>query len=230
MSAPLAYYNEIDPAAAHVLRTLIGAGVIAPGEVDTRSIRFLGQVLPECSASDHGVRGRSGKEPTHLRATGCFSLCVSRQTSENLAYALDQVRALPRRIRMRAGHLDKRGKNAQTPYLGNAFPWFWRDKLPLVEAAVCGILELIWRCLPYGKGLSRAIYCTAPDQLQTSSRTFGNCGQHQLSLLRRSCGATLCILLSNIFGETATPAVRFRIQRTWVEILPRLRSTCSEAR
>lgn len=34
-----AYYNEIDPAAAHVLRHLISLGVIAPGEVDTRSIK-----------------------------------------------------------------------------------------------------------------------------------------------------------------------------------------------
>ena len=34
-----AYYNEIDPAAAHVLRALIAANVIAPGEVDERSIR-----------------------------------------------------------------------------------------------------------------------------------------------------------------------------------------------
>lgn len=34
-----AYYNEIDPAAAHILRSLIVSGVIAPGEVDTRSIK-----------------------------------------------------------------------------------------------------------------------------------------------------------------------------------------------
>jgi len=33
-----AYYNEIEPAAAHVLRALIAANVIAPGEVDERSI------------------------------------------------------------------------------------------------------------------------------------------------------------------------------------------------
>ena len=35
---PWAYYNEIEPAAAHVLRALIAANVIAPGEVDERSI------------------------------------------------------------------------------------------------------------------------------------------------------------------------------------------------
>ncbi len=34
-----AYYNEIDHAAAHVLRAQIDAGVIAPGIVDTRSIK-----------------------------------------------------------------------------------------------------------------------------------------------------------------------------------------------
>lgn len=34
-----AYYNEIDPAAAHILRALIAENVIAPGEVDTRSIK-----------------------------------------------------------------------------------------------------------------------------------------------------------------------------------------------
>ena len=34
-----AYYNEIDPAAAHVLRHMIAEGVIAPGDVDTRSIK-----------------------------------------------------------------------------------------------------------------------------------------------------------------------------------------------
>ncbi|MBY5917325.1 DNA cytosine methyltransferase [Rhizobium leguminosarum] len=34
-----AYYNEIDPAAAHILQALINEGVIAPGIVDTRSIK-----------------------------------------------------------------------------------------------------------------------------------------------------------------------------------------------
>ncbi|WP_210187376.1 DNA cytosine methyltransferase [Pararhizobium antarcticum] len=34
-----AYYNEIDPAAAHILRAMIDAGVIAPGDVDERSIK-----------------------------------------------------------------------------------------------------------------------------------------------------------------------------------------------
>jgi DNA (cytosine-5)-methyltransferase 1 len=33
-----AYYNEIDEFAAQWLRNLIGEGLIAPGEVDTRSI------------------------------------------------------------------------------------------------------------------------------------------------------------------------------------------------
>jgi DNA (cytosine-5)-methyltransferase 1 len=36
---PRAYYNENDPAAAHVLRTPVELNVIAPGEVDDRSIR-----------------------------------------------------------------------------------------------------------------------------------------------------------------------------------------------
>lgn len=39
MSEPRAYYNEIDPAAAAVLRQCIADGVIAPGIVDTRSIK-----------------------------------------------------------------------------------------------------------------------------------------------------------------------------------------------
>lgn len=34
-----AYYNEFDPAAAHILRQQIADGVIAPGDVDTRSIK-----------------------------------------------------------------------------------------------------------------------------------------------------------------------------------------------
>lgn len=34
-----AYYNEFDPAAAHILKAMIDIGVIAPGEVDTRSIK-----------------------------------------------------------------------------------------------------------------------------------------------------------------------------------------------
>jgi DNA (cytosine-5)-methyltransferase 1 len=37
--SPRAYYNEFDPAAAHVLRVLIAEGVIAPGDVDERSIK-----------------------------------------------------------------------------------------------------------------------------------------------------------------------------------------------
>lgn len=36
MSAPLAYYNEFDPAAADWLENLIAAGLIAPGHVDRR--------------------------------------------------------------------------------------------------------------------------------------------------------------------------------------------------
>lgn len=36
--AAAAYYNEIDPDAALILRELIADGVIAPGEIDTRSI------------------------------------------------------------------------------------------------------------------------------------------------------------------------------------------------
>lgn len=36
-----AYYNEIDPAAAHILRAMIDADVIAPGDVDTRSIKDI---------------------------------------------------------------------------------------------------------------------------------------------------------------------------------------------
>ncbi|MBB6353508.1 DNA cytosine methyltransferase [Aminobacter aganoensis] len=36
-----ALYNEIDPAAAHILRRMIDDGVIAPGVVDTRSIKEL---------------------------------------------------------------------------------------------------------------------------------------------------------------------------------------------
>ena len=36
-----AFYNEIDPAAAHILQHMIDAGVIAPGIVDTRSIKEL---------------------------------------------------------------------------------------------------------------------------------------------------------------------------------------------
>lgn len=39
MTRPLAYYNEIDAHAAQWLRNLIGAGMIAPGEVDERDIR-----------------------------------------------------------------------------------------------------------------------------------------------------------------------------------------------
>lgn len=34
-----AYYNEVDPYAAQWLRNLIAAGHIAPGDVDTRSIK-----------------------------------------------------------------------------------------------------------------------------------------------------------------------------------------------
>ena len=44
MSKPLAYYNEIDPAAVAVLNHLIGEGVIAPGIVDSRSIK---EVMPD---------------------------------------------------------------------------------------------------------------------------------------------------------------------------------------
>ena len=39
-----AYYNDIDPAACHVTRALIRAGVICDGEVDERSIT---EVQPE---------------------------------------------------------------------------------------------------------------------------------------------------------------------------------------
>jgi DNA (cytosine-5)-methyltransferase 1 len=35
-----AYYNEIDPYTAEWLRNLIYAGHIAPGDIDTRSIKW----------------------------------------------------------------------------------------------------------------------------------------------------------------------------------------------
>lgn len=38
------WYNEIDPAAAHILRSLIADGVLPPGDVDTRSIK---DVMPD---------------------------------------------------------------------------------------------------------------------------------------------------------------------------------------
>lgn len=38
MASPLAYYNENDAFAAAWLRELIAAGLIAPGDVDERSI------------------------------------------------------------------------------------------------------------------------------------------------------------------------------------------------
>lgn len=39
-----AYYNEFDHAAAHILRALVDDGVLAPGDVDTRSIK---EVMPD---------------------------------------------------------------------------------------------------------------------------------------------------------------------------------------
>lgn len=39
MAEARAYYNDVDPAAVHVLRALIAEGVIAPGDVDDRSIK-----------------------------------------------------------------------------------------------------------------------------------------------------------------------------------------------
>ena len=44
MTVARAYYNEFDPAAAHILRALIAEGVVAPGDVDTRSIK---EVMPD---------------------------------------------------------------------------------------------------------------------------------------------------------------------------------------
>lgn len=38
MGLPRAYYNEIDPLKAEILRETIKAGAIAPGDVDERSI------------------------------------------------------------------------------------------------------------------------------------------------------------------------------------------------
>ena len=44
-----AYYNEIDPYAAQLLRNLIDAGDIAPGVVDERSIE-------DVAPAEHGIR------------------------------------------------------------------------------------------------------------------------------------------------------------------------------
>jgi len=91
---PLAYYNEIDPAAAQWLRNLIEAGHIAPGYVDERSIE---DVLPNelagydrahffatsnqdqmvGSSSDQEVCGMLGTEPKPFQAIcslRCFCL------------------------------------------------------------------------------------------------------------------------------------------------------------
>ena len=55
-----AYYNENDPEAAHVLRALVREGVIAPGDVDNRSIE---EVMPD------DIRGY---KQVHLFAGGGF--------------------------------------------------------------------------------------------------------------------------------------------------------------
>jgi DNA (cytosine-5)-methyltransferase 1 len=61
-----AYYNEFDPAAAHILRHMIDAGVIAPGVVDERSIK---EVSPDDLKDFTQV---------HLFAGGGFWSCAAR--------------------------------------------------------------------------------------------------------------------------------------------------------
>jgi DNA (cytosine-5)-methyltransferase 1 len=79
-----AYYNEIDPAAAHVLRHLIDIGVIAPGVVDTRSIA---DIQPE---------DLDGFTQVHLFAGGgLWSSCRSACWMARLAPPLERLLPVP---------------------------------------------------------------------------------------------------------------------------------------
>ncbi len=62
-----AYYNEIEPYAAEWLRNLIAAGLIAPGDVDERSIEEVAALPGQASTSRAETEKRGALNPAHSR-------------------------------------------------------------------------------------------------------------------------------------------------------------------
>lgn len=64
-----AYYNEFDPYAAQWLRNLISAGLIAPGDVDDRSMMGIDSRTEATSRAADG--GYSAANHFNAHALGC---------------------------------------------------------------------------------------------------------------------------------------------------------------
>lgn len=214
-----AYYNEFDRSAALWLRELIVEGLIAPGEVDERSIEDAtsGQALRAGSASDQAMNGTSGTEPTPSSARCSSSSCAMPQASGALACAQHQAHGARRTTRTHGEPPGSFGRSDADSRLEGASlsssPCMW----PLLVACASGIRGLTSRCLLAGTRRSKATCCAGRGLSGTTFRTAGSCDRLQpcrqglLSCMRP------CKPQNNTSGANETQASAFRIERTWGE-------------
>ena len=207
-----AYYNEFDPHAAAWLRNLIAAGVIAPGDVDERSIEDVtpNRVLQGCSAYGQATDDRSDREPKPFQATSCSQRFASGLIAHGLVGALSRIHDFRRRIRNCEGQTGSAGRNEHSVSLEAFSSLSVVDMSPLQAVCVGGILELTSRYLLYGKLLSTAIYCAVQDLCRNEFHIVGNCGHRKSSRRRAFCGIRLCTFRNNISGERVTVPFPFR--------------------
>ena len=116
-----AYYNEIDRDAAHVLRALIADGVIAPGDVDERSIKSLAPDRMAYNSSGRVGRDTLGKAPIHHQASACSASFDGLHCGEHLAYAQCRAHGSLHTPHTRAAHRGKTGRSERTRCRHGAF-------------------------------------------------------------------------------------------------------------
>lgn len=141
-----AYYNEFDPKAAAWLRELIKMGLIAPGEVDERSIV---DVKPEdlvrsgCSAFCLGEHDTLDTAPRPFRATLSSSQIAKRHSSHVLVYEQGLIPGSLRKTRKPLARLGCAFGTEVGLSLAVAYPLCAVDKSLLALDYVYATLELV---------------------------------------------------------------------------------------
>lgn len=208
-----AYYNEIDEDKIEWLKELMRRGVIAPGEIDGRSIKSKVQVLRVSNSYDQVSDDRLGKEPKSFQATLDFLMIFFLPTCDAGAYEQSQLRETLRRTGMNAVLKDLIGKSERCCYRESASHAFEHDiSLPLGVVSH-EIREPISHFVFFGIRQSRSTYLPVRVLGQYVFRTYGNHAQRPYFRLGVSFGSGTYIYRSKIFCETVkTEEVQGHIQ------------------
>lgn len=219
-----AYYNEHDRNAAAWLRELIKAGLIAPGDVDERSIEdvtpndiagytqchfFAGitqgkaPTLQACSSFDQEGDGRSGREPRSSLARRAWRLCGALQAFRVQVCARSLLLDLHRRLHIFLGRQGSDGRSGGSDYrVAASLVCASGRRLPSAVFAG-GMSGRTSRYLLACIDRSKAICCAVPLGWGTTSRTSG-IHAHPLSTGKGEPSASeTCTYWSSIFGGYA---------------------------